>query len=194
MDANITQGDAAFRYAPSIDSFTFTPSPGVLDAINDAADSAFVADNNDAFVAAHRFVSHGNRDWLTDTEEFDASVGVKGRIEEDLGYDARISAYRLDGFVDGNTFVHLGSIQSEIEEGALRPCRPVLDRAGAPASHREQQLAGWRTISARNTWARGWRSRGRGSRSAASTRHGPQGWSWEAPRRTTSRTIAAVTA
>ena len=117
VDVNITQGDSAFRYAPSIDSFIFTPSPGVLDAINDAADSAFVADNNDAFVAAHRFVSHGNRDWLTDTEEFDVSVGVKGRIEEDLGYDARISAYRLDGFVDGNTFVHLGSIQSEIEEG-----------------------------------------------------------------------------
>ena len=117
VDVNVTQGDAAFRYAPSIDSFTFTPSPGVLDAINDAADSAFVADDNDVFVAAHRFVSHGNRDWLTDTEEFDVSVGLKGRLEEDLGYDARISTYRLDGFVDGNTFVHLGSIQSEIEEG-----------------------------------------------------------------------------
>ena len=117
VDVNITQSDSAFRYAPSVDSFLFTPNPGLLDAINEAADSQFVADDNDAFVVAHRFVSHGNRDWLADTEEFDVSVGVTGRMEEDLGYDARISTYRFDGFVDGNTFVHLGSISSEIEEG-----------------------------------------------------------------------------
>ena len=117
VDVNITQGDSAFRYAPSIDSFAFRPNLGLLDANNDAADSEFVADDNDLFVVAHRFVSHGNRDWLTDTEEFDVSVGVKGRMEEDLGYHAHISTYRLDGFVDGNTFVHLGSISSEIEEG-----------------------------------------------------------------------------
>ena len=117
VDVNITQSDSAFRYAPSIASFTFAPNPGLLDAINHEAGSKFVADDNDAFVVAHRFVSHGNRDWLTDTEEFDVTVGVTGRIEEDLGYDARVSAYRLDGFVDGNTFVHLDSISSEIEEG-----------------------------------------------------------------------------
>ena len=117
VDVNVTQGESAFRYAPSVDSFLFKPGSELLDAINDKAEPKFVADDNDLFVVAHRFVSHGNRDWLTDTEEFDVSVGVTGRIEEDLGYDARVSAYRLDGFVDGNTFVHLDSISSEIEEG-----------------------------------------------------------------------------
>ena len=63
VDANFTRGDSAFRYAPSVDSFTFTPNPGLLQAINDAAGSDFEADGNDLFVVAHRFVRHGNRDW-----------------------------------------------------------------------------------------------------------------------------------
>ena len=122
VDVNFTQGESAFRYAPSIDSFSFTPNRDVLDAINAAAGNhaaaaPFEADGNDLFAVAHRFVSHGNRDWRTDTDEVDASMGVEGRIAEGLGYDARISAYRLDGFVDGNTFVHLGTIQSEIRAG-----------------------------------------------------------------------------
>ena len=117
VDANFTRGDGAFRYAPSIGSFGFVPNAGLLQAINDAAGSDFVADDNDFFVVAHRFVQHGNRDWLWDSGEFDASVGVEGRITEDLGYDARISAYQLDGSLEGNTFVHEGRVASEIYAG-----------------------------------------------------------------------------
>ena len=127
LDANVTQGESAFRYAPSIDSFAFTPNPGLRDAINDEAGSDFEADGDDQFVVAHRFVGHGNRDWLTDTEEYDVSVGVEGRLADDLGYDARISAYRLDGFVSGRTFVHAGSIGLEIEEGHYDLANPFSD-------------------------------------------------------------------
>ena len=127
VDANFTRGDSAFRFAPSVDSFTFTPNPGLLQAINDAAGSDFEADGDDLFVSAHRFVGHGNRDWLTDTEEYDVSVGLEGRIAEGLGYDARISAYRLDGFVDGNTFVHVDRITSEIEAGHYDLENPFSD-------------------------------------------------------------------
>ena len=133
LDVNVTRGDAAFRYAPSIGSFTFTPNPGLLDAIN-AAGSDFEADDNDWFVVAHRFVRHGNRDWLTDTEEYDVSVGLEGRITESLGYDARISAFRLDGFVDGNTFVHSGRITEEIQAGRYDLADPfsnTLEHLGA---------------------------------------------------------------
>ena len=117
VDANFTRGDGAFRYAPSIGSFGFTPNADLLDAINDAAGSDFEADDNDLFGVAHRFVQHGNRDWLWDTGEFDASVGVEGRIAEDLGYDARISAYQQDGSLEGNTFVHEDRVASEIFAG-----------------------------------------------------------------------------
>ena len=127
LDANITQGASAFRYAPSIDSFTFTPNPGLLQAINDAAGSNFEADGDDQFVVAHRFVRHGNRDWLTDTEELDVAVGLEGRIAEGLGYDAQISVHRMDGFVDGNTFVHADRITSEILAGHYDLANPFSD-------------------------------------------------------------------
>ena len=117
LDANFTRGDSAYRYAPSIDSFLFRPNPGLLQSINDAAGSAFTADGNDLFVVAHRFVGHGNRDWLTDTEAYDVAVGLEGRITEGLGYDARVRAYGLDGLQSGDTFVHAGRIRAEILAG-----------------------------------------------------------------------------
>ena len=117
VDANITQGDSAFRYAPSVGTFLFRPNADLLQAINEATGSEFEADANDLFVVAHRFVSHGNRDWRTDTEEYDISASIEGRIAESLGYDARVSAYGLDGFQGGATFVHAGRIRDAILEG-----------------------------------------------------------------------------
>ena len=131
LDANITQGDSAFRYAPSVGSFAFTPDPmlnaGLLQAINDAGSSDFEADGNDLFTVAHRFVGYGNRDWHTDTDEYDVSVSLEGRLAKGLGYDARISAYRLDGFESGSTFVHGGKVATEIEAGHYDLANPFSD-------------------------------------------------------------------
>ena len=127
VDANFTQGESAFRYAPSVGTFAFTPNPELLQAINDAAGSAFEADANDLFVVAHRFVRHGNRNWLTDTEEYDVSASIEGRIAQGLGYDVRVSAYGLDGFVDGATFVHTGRIASAIRDGHYDLANPFSD-------------------------------------------------------------------
>ena len=159
VDANFTQSDSAFRYAPSIDVFSFTPSDGVLTAINDAAGdypagSQFEADRNDWFVVGHRFVRHGNRDWLTDTTEADVSASVEGRISEVLGYDARISAYRMDGSLDGNTFVHRGTIQSEVQAGNYDLADPFSDapehlRAIRNSSLREENDFGAEYLGAR---------------------------------------------
>ena len=118
LDANLTHSDSAFRYAPSVGSFRFTPDGDLLEAINGRFGQDFTADDDDLFVAAHRFIGHGNRDWLTDTEEYDISASVEGRLAEGLGYDARIAAYRLDGFVDGRTFVHTGKVTTEILSGS----------------------------------------------------------------------------
>ena len=96
LDANIAQGDSAFRYAPSVDSFSFAPDPvrnaSLLQAINDAAGSDFEADANDLFAVAHRFVGFGNRDWRTDTDEYDVYLGLEGRLAKGLGYDVRIAS------------------------------------------------------------------------------------------------------
>ena len=192
VDANFTQTDGAFRYAPSVGSFVFRPNDALLQVINDGAGSQF-DENEDFFVVAHRFVGHGNRDWLWDTNEIDVSASVEGRLAEDLGYEARVSAYRLDGFVDGNTFVHEDTIARAIWEGRYDLEDPFsndpehLGRSGTAA-------CGWRTNSARTTWEPDWRWRGPDSRSAAAMRHGPRGSSWRVRKRVTSRSTEAMTA
>ena len=131
LDVNVAQGDSAFRYAPSVGVFNFTPNAALLARINraarDAGSDADIADGNDQFAVGHRFVRHGNRDWLTDTDEYDVAVGLQGRLAEGLGYDARVSAYRLDGFVGGNTFVHAGKITAEILAGNYDLADPFSD-------------------------------------------------------------------
>ena len=128
LDVNLTQSDSAFRYAPSVDVFTFTPDSGLLAAINEAAgdaDPSFAAGTNDLFAVGHRFVAHGNRDWVTDSEEYDLSLGVTGRLAEGLGYDARLDAWRWDSVVTGNTLVHSQTIEEAIEAGDYDLASPL---------------------------------------------------------------------
>ena len=133
VDANVTQGRDAFRYAPSVGTFSITPEAGsaLLNAINQSAgnaDTPFTPDeNNDVFAVAHRFIGHGNRDWRTSTEEYDVSASVKGRFTESVSYDARISASQLDGSVSGDTFVDHDVITEEINEGRYDLTNPLSD-------------------------------------------------------------------
>ena len=128
VDANVTQGRSAFRYAPSISVFSVAPSESLLDAINASAreaDPAFEATREDIFSVGHRFIGHGNRDWRTSTEEYDLSASVEGRLAEGLGYDARISAWRFDSSVSGDTFVDAEIIRQEIEAGRYDLTNPL---------------------------------------------------------------------
>ena len=176
LDANIKQGRGAFRYAPSIDVFSFTPDETLLDELRRAAGSAFQLGENDEFVVGHRFTGHGNRDWVTDIEEYDISASVEGRLAEGLGYDVRVSAYRLDHSVSGDTFVHAGKIREEIASGRYNLVNPLDPRQFR--SDREQQLAGGGRfqfgVSRRPAGAGGIGLRYR----RAPDRHGPQGSNW----------------
>ena len=157
VDANVTDSSSAFRYAPSIDVFSVAPSESLLDAINASArnaDPAFEATGEDVFSVGHRFIGHGNRDWRTNTEEYDVSTSVEGRLAEGLGYDARIEAWRLDGSVRGDTFVDAETIRQEIAAGRYDLADPLSGdadhlRAIERSSLREEEDFGGRYLGAR---------------------------------------------
>ena len=157
VDANVTDGRSAFRYAPSIDVFSVAPSESLLGAINASArraDPAFDATGEDVFAVGHRFIGHGNRDWRTSTEEYDFSASVEGRLADGLGYDARIDAWRLDGSVRGDTFVDAETIRQEIEAGRYDLADPLSEApdhlsAIQRSSLREEQDFGGRHLGAR---------------------------------------------
>ena len=157
VDANVTHGRSAFRYAPSVEVFTITPSRTLLDAINASArdaEPAFEATEEDIFSIGHRFTGHGNRDWRTSTEEYDLSASIRGRLSEGLGYDARIRAFGFDSSVSGDTFVDAEIIRQEIEAGRYDLADPLsMDpdhlEAIARSSLREEEDIGSRYLGAR---------------------------------------------
>ena len=152
VDANVTHGRTAFRYAPSVGVFSIRPGTDLLSAIHNSAQNAnpgFTADGNDIYAVGHRFIGHGNRDWKTTTKEYDFSASVKGRFTESLGYDARISAFRYDGTLRGDTFVDAAIIRQEITDGNYDLADPLSKdpdhlRAIERSSLREEQELGSR--------------------------------------------------
>ena len=157
VDANVTHGRAAFRYAPSVGDFIVAPDDRLLDAINASAreaDPAFEATGDDIFSVSHRFIGHGNRDWRTTFDEYDASTSVEGRISETLGYDAEVSAWKLDGSVEGDTFVDAEIIREEIAAGRYDLSNPLSTdpahrRAIERSSLREEEDFGGTYMDAR---------------------------------------------
>ena len=122
MDANVTSGRALFRYAPSVDVFSVTASESLLDGVNAAAreaSPAFEAALDDHLSIGHRFIGHGNRDWRTSIDEYDVSARVEGRIGEGLGYDARVSAWKIERSTRGDTFVDAETIQRRSQIGSV---------------------------------------------------------------------------
>ncbi len=125
VDANVTQGRGSFRYAPSVDVFRITPNTSLLQEINNSVNNDPEYEAGDIFAIGHRFIGHGNRDWKTNSKEYDVSASIRGRLSEGLGYDASISAYRLDNLILGDTFVHAPTIKSEIAEGRYNLANPL---------------------------------------------------------------------
>ena len=151
---NIRQGDSAFRYAPSVGGFSLTPTPGLISAINSASEVDFTVDSNDRLSVVHRFIGHGNRDWLTEFEEYDISLGAEGRLAEGLGYNARIKTYRFDAFLTGNTLVHAGTIRQAVEDGDYNLVDPFSQdtdhlQAIKNSSLTEEEDTGGESLSAR---------------------------------------------
>ena len=165
LDVNVRQADSAFRYAPAVDVFSFdlpddsTKRDDLLAAINAAGT---IADENDQFSIGHRFVGHGNRDWVTESEEYDLAARVEGRLTEGLGYDARVRAYRFDSSLTGATLVHADTIQSAIGDGdydVVNPLNPFPEGSDADrtahwnaigeSSLREENDSGAESLSAR---------------------------------------------
>ena len=133
MDANVTSGRAAFRYAPSVDVFSVTADDNLLDAINAAAreaSPAFEATHDDYLSIGHRFIGHGNRDWRASIDEYDVSARVEGKVGAGLAYDAQVSAWKAESSIRGDTFVDAEIIREEIESGAYDLADPLSTDPG----------------------------------------------------------------
>ena len=164
VDARIGQGTTDFRYAPSVGSFSFTPSQELRRTL--LADPA-LEEVPQTLRVYHRFAGHGNRDWHSEIDHHDLALRVERRLNETLTLDADLRTYRYVDEETGTTFVSESLVAREIAAGRYDLENPFSDEP----SHRDAiRTTGLRlereTLSTRHE---------AGAR-LAGTRQGPLSW------------------
>lgn len=136
LDARFAQSESTLLYAPSVGSFSFSPSQPLRDRLLQDPEIDALPDK---IRVAHRFVAHGNREWITDVEERDLTLGVRGKLGG-IGYDAHVRHYLHDLVVNGDTFVSATAIAKEIEDGRYNVEDPFSTDPDHLAAIRETSL------------------------------------------------------
>ena len=137
LDARFAQSESKSLYAPSVGTFRFSPPQSLRDKLLQDPEIDALPDE---ISVAHRFVAHGNREWVTDVDERDLTLGVRGRLGE-VGYDAHVRYYMYDLTVNGNTFVSGSAIARAIGDGRYNVENPFSTEPNHLAAIRESSLA-----------------------------------------------------
>ena len=101
LDIRAARDKTLERYAPSVGTFSVTSETLRDQLLSDPEIDSLP----ESVRVSHRFVGHGNREWLTTLEEYDVTLGLEGQFADSIGYEAHLRYYRHDSLVDGNTFV-----------------------------------------------------------------------------------------
>ena len=150
LGARVAQSESKLLYAPSIGTFGFSPPQSLRDRLLQDSEIDALPDE---LTVWHRFVAHGNRDWVTGIDERDLTLGVRGNLGE-VGYDAYFRYYFDDTRVRGATFVGKSLIQGAIAEGRYDLENPFSNDPDHLAAIRESSLALVRDVVFENTAAR----------------------------------------
>ncbi len=136
LDTRFARSESRLLYAPSVGSFSFSPSQSLRDELLQDPEIDALPEK---ITVAHRFVAHGNREWVTEAEERDLTLGVRGKLGE-IGYDAHVRHYLHDLVVNGDTFVSGSAIAKEIEDGRYNVEDPFSTDPAHLASVRDTSL------------------------------------------------------
>ena len=136
LDARFAQSESKSLFAPSVGTFRFSPPQSLRDKLLQDPEIDALPDE---ISVAHRFVAHGNREWVTDIDERDLTLGVRGGLGE-VGYDAHVRYYLRDLTVNGNTFVSGSAIARAIGNGRYDVENPFSTDPDHLAAIRETSL------------------------------------------------------
>ena len=73
----------------------------------------------------HSFVGHGNREWTTDLEEYELTLGVQGEPDEGLGYDLHVEYYKDREVETGINLQSVSQFHTAIFSGAYDFVNPL---------------------------------------------------------------------
>ncbi len=121
LDVRLGRYESLERFAPSVGTFS-VPSDAIADELLPDSEIASLPER---VTVAHRFIGHGNREWRTEVEEYDVTLGLAGQLSDDVSYDTHMRYYRHDSTTDGSTFVSESLAQNVIDEGRYDLANPL---------------------------------------------------------------------
>ena len=138
VEARIARGQNLLRYAPPVGRFTVTvtePSlrQNLIDNVEGLDDTNFPED--DEVRLRHRFVAHGNREWRWELEEYELTAGVRGDLDDGLGYDVHGEYYRHSFGRESSNQVSARLARANILSGAYDVVNPLSP--ADPARHEQ---------------------------------------------------------
>ena len=144
VEARVSQGRTFSVSAPNLDRFSIELSDPdltnavkqkLLAAIHDPpAGYTFPAQGK--ITLLHRFVGHGNREWTTDLEEYEFTLGVRGKLDDALSYDMHVEYFRDRAVETGINLASLSLITAAIKDGTYDIVNPL-----APESVQQHRQA-----------------------------------------------------
>ena len=100
----------------------------------------YVFPDDGAVTLLHRFVGHGNREWTTDQEEYELTLGVRGKVDDALGYDVHVEYYRNREVETGINLASLSLITAAIEDGSYDFVNPLSHESAHLQAIRDTRL------------------------------------------------------
>ena len=141
LDFRAGWADTVERYAPAVGNLeALTTSNALSKETRDRLAQNIGQQLPNTVDLSHRFVGHGNRDWRTDAKEYDLTLGFRGQISDNIGYNAYARYHRHDSVELGDTFVNSSLIRRAIDEGRYDIENPFSTNPGHMAAIRDTGL------------------------------------------------------
>ena len=115
--------------APESGAFSFTPTGTLKQSMISGIEGLDERNFPREISVEHSFLGHGNRQWDTEIEDYDISVGLEGEIRGDIDYHADIHFNRYEYTDRGGTYVHMPTIRAAIENGNYDIQDPLSEAA-----------------------------------------------------------------
>ncbi len=117
IEGRATKQELRLQYAPVPGDFRFAPNEILRNSLIENIEGLDESNFPEHITVAHRFVGHGNRQWDSDTEEYDVALGLRGDIKDSIGYDGYIHYNRYESVGTGRTFIHEPIIRAAVASG-----------------------------------------------------------------------------
>lgn len=140
IEGRIAKESTRLLFAPEPADFSFMPTEELKQDLIGSISGLDSSNFPEKITVAHRFLGHGNRQWDSDLEEYDLLLGVKGKIKDNIDYDAYVRYYRYDAIQVGSTFIRQPTIQTAIENGKYDIQNPLSEAEGHQAVINESSL------------------------------------------------------